>query len=251
MTVGANAAITAFADSSTFDYKYEMDVNPSGQDLDSNGGIDWYPTAASGVIIPQTYAGGLATSNQGAGTPEVLFRGDFADGGNPSIWREVVSAGAAADWTMEIRISKVSVTPSADGWFGIATANSGESNSLRLNIEDNQVSFDADKKNAAMVGTDFTTGSHTIRIAHDAIDNANYIWINGTLLNTDLSTAIAGSNGSAFDNNTFIGDFSNFTGDWSVDYIRIDNDALGVIPEPSTSALLGLGCLTLLMRRRK
>ena len=59
-----------------------------------------------------------------------------------------------------------------------------------------------------LVGSNFSSGFQTIRIAHDAVDNAYYYWINGTLLNADLSTPIAGTNGTAFDNNTFIGDYS-------------------------------------------
>lgn len=247
-SIGAQAAITLTGDSSTFDYKYEMSVNPATQDLDVNGAVDWFPTAASGSIVP-TVSGGFANSNQTTNPKQNLFRGDFAFDGNASIWREVVSAGAAADWTLEIKFSKVSGTQGANGWFGIATANSGESNSSALTVLDDRIRLTGGAD--YMVGTDFTAGAQTIRIAHDAGDNQYYYWINDVLLNADLSTPIAGTNGSVFDNNIFIGNYTgSLAGEWQIDYLRIDNDAIGVVPESSAIVLLGLGGLALIRRRR-
>jgi len=190
----------------------------------------------------------LASSNQAAS--EVLLRGDFNAGGGGSAWRELVAAGAAADWTMEIRVAKVSGAQGTAGWFGIANANLGESNSSALTIMDDRIRLTGGAD--YMVGTDFTSGFQTIRIAHDSADNAYYYWINGTLLNADLSTPINGTNGSAFDNNTFVGDYSgSIAGEWQIDYIRLDESAIAPVPEPSSAALLGLGGLALILRRRK
>ena len=241
-TMGANAAISLVGASSTFDYKYEMDSAPETQDLDSNGFRDWH-----NVGMP-TVSAGLA-SNTGNNQ---IYRGDI-NGGSPSgsIWRRLVSAGAAADWTLELSVAKTAGTQGSNGWFGIASANLGESNSSRFFIKDDRV---AANDTDYMVGTNFADGNqHTIRIAHDAVDNALYFWVDGTLLNSDLSTPINGVNGSGFDNSTFIGDYSGtgFDGDFAIDYIRLDNDAIAAVPEPSSTALLGLGGLALILRRRK
>lgn len=249
-SLSANAAITFTADSSAFDYRYEMDVNPSTQDLNGGGGVDWYAGVAGSQTIPQNYAGGLASSDQSAASAENLFRGDFDHSGEGSIWRELVKGGAASAWTLEVRVQKRSGTQGANGWFGIATANLNESNSSALTIMDDRIRFTggADYLN----GSDFTTGFQTIRIAHDAADNAYYYWINDTLLNVDLATPIAGTNGSAFDNNTFIGDYSTgIAGEWDVDYIRIAKGAFAPVPEPTAAMLLSLGGLVLTLRRRK
>lgn len=241
-TLASQAAIVLTGDSSGFDYKYEMDTAPNNQDLDSNSADDWFDTGAP------TVSGGLASITN-SGTNAQIFRGDFALSGNPSIWRALVSAGAAADWTLELSVRKDGGTQGSGGWFGIATANLTESNSSALTIMDDRIRLTGGSD--YLVGSDFTSGFQTIRIAHDAVDNAYYYWVNGILLNADLSTPIAGTNGGAFDNSTFIGDYSgSLAGDWSIDYIRLDTDAIGVIPEPSAAFLGSLGALMLLRRRR-
>lgn len=236
----ANASITLFADSSTFDYKYEMDVQPNNVDLDGNGGDDWWD-----ANIPAVSGGLVSFTNSGNNAQ--IFRGDFNAGSGGSIWREVANA-AAADWTLEISVRKDGGTQGSLGWFGIATANLGESNSSRLNIHDDRISTASTEY---LIGSDFTSDFVTIRIAHDSADNQNYYWVNGTLLNDDLSTPIAGVNGSTFDNSIFIGDFtSSIAGDFSIDYIRLDTDAFGLVPEPSAFILSSLSVILLLRRRR-
>jgi hypothetical protein len=244
-TMAANAAISLSGDSSTFDYLYEMDVDPTTQDQNSGGGNDWFNGTSGGITSP-VVSGGFAVSNNA--TSAELFRGDFGAGGEGSIWRETVSGGAASTWTLEISVANTS--SSTGTWFGIATANLAEGNSSAFLIGADRVTVGGVDY---MVGTDFNTGAyHDIRIAHDAVDNAYYYWVDGTLLNADLSTAIAGTNGTGFDNNTFIGQYSgSHAGDFSIDYIRLDTDAIAVVPEPSSTALLGLGGLALILRRRK
>ena len=76
--LGANAAISLFGDSSTFDYKYEMDVQPNNVDLDGNGGDDWWD-----VGIPAVSGGLVSFTNSGSNAQ--IFRGDFNAGSGGSI----------------------------------------------------------------------------------------------------------------------------------------------------------------------
>jgi hypothetical protein len=129
-----------------------------------------------------------------------------------------------------------------DGWFGVATQNPGDSFSARVNLEDDRVSYRTGASNTDyLVGTNFADGNfHTVRLAKDTGD-AFYVWVNGTLLNADLSTPFTGGNGSFNTSGSwFLGDFSGgIAGDWEVDYIAYDaNGAFAVVPEPASILLL-------------
>jgi hypothetical protein len=249
MPLGAHAAITAVKDSSTFTYLYEMDVDPSGLDLDSNTTSDFFAGTASGSTIPQTYTGGVAASNQAAATPENLFRTDFTG----SITRATL-AGADTPWTLELAVRKTGGTQGTDGWFSFAAQNPTASQSVRVNFEDDRVSYRTAPTNTDyLTGTNFADGSfHTLRVAYSGSDSY-FVWINDTLLNADLNTGFAGGNGSFnIGGAWFIGDYSGgLAGDWEVDYIRYDAGvATAPIPEP-TPVLLGLLALVGTLRRRR
>ena len=235
----ANAAITLAKDSADFAYQYEMDAAPNNQDLDANGTDDWWDAGIPSV------SGGYAVNT----AADQIYRGDF--GG--SIWRTVASnnSGTVA-WTLEITVGKTGGTQGTNGWFGIAT--DVEANSSALYIKDDRITIEQGAIDLDfLVGTDFTTGYHTIRVAHDAAADSYYYWVNGTLLNDDLSTPIAPGNGNfASLQSVFIGDFSGtgLAGDYSIDHIRLDGGAFAPVPEPSSALFGSLGLLALLRRRR-
>ncbi len=235
----AAAAISLTKDSSAFDYRYEMDSQPNNQDLDGNGTDDWLDAG-----VP-TVAGGYAV-NIGA---DQIFRGDF--GG--SIWRVVVPTNTGTDaWTLEITVGKTGGTQGSNGWFGIAT--DVEAFSSALYIKDDRISIEKGTTDLDfMTGTAFGDGTyHTIRIAHDSIVNSYYYWVDGILLNTDLSTPITPGNANfASAQSTFIGDYGGgFTGNYSIDSIRLTSGAFAPVPEPAAALLGAFGLLGLLRRRR-
>ena len=236
-----HAALTQL-DSTSFDYQYEMDVNPSGQDLDSAGSAtDWFPNVAGGAIIPQTYTGGVAVSNQGAA--EVLFRTDF--GG--SITRQ----SFPGDFTIEVSVhvnSDGNGGAGSAGYFGIALQTPGETNSFAMVIDAGEINISG---GSTIATADNTDGFHTFRIANEGDDY--FVWRDGVLLNADESSPFAPSNGSFNTGGAwFVGDYSgSIGGNWEVDYIRADNGgAFAPVPEPTSLALLGLGGLLIARRRR-
>ena len=239
-SASAPAAVTLQLASSAFQYRYEMDTAPNNQNLDANGVDDWFDTT-----VP-TVSGGYAANT----AADQIFRGDF----NGSIFRSIANA-ATADWTMEITVAKTGGSQGTNGWFGIATDPAGETLSSALYLKDDRISLEAGTTDLDfMVGTNFANGSyHTIRIAHDSVANSYYYWVNGTLLNANLSTAIAPGNPNRnASGSTFIGDYSStLAGNYSIDYLRVDSTgAYAPVPEPAAAFLGSLGVLTLLRRRR-
>lgn len=239
-SAASHAAITSQLASSAFQYLYEMDTAPNNQNLDANGIDDWFDTG-----VP-TVSGGFAANT----AADQIFRGDF----NGSIFRAVANT-ATADWTLEIAVAKTGGTQGSNGWFGIATDPAGENLSSAFYLKDDRISIEAGTTDLDfMVGTNFAGGTyHTIRIAHDSVANSYYYWVNGTLLNSNLSTAIAPGNGNINASGaTFIGDYSSsLAGNYSIDYIRIDSTgAYAPVPEPAAALLGSFGLLALLRRRR-
>lgn len=236
----AGAAVTLQLNSAAFEYRYEMDTAPNNQNLDANGVDDWFDTG-----VP-TVSGGYAANT----AVDQLFRGDFTG----SIFRSIASS-ATSDWTMEITVAKTGGTQGTNGWFGIATDPAGETLSSAIYLKDDRVSIEAGTIDLDfLVGADFSTGSyHTIRIAHDAVANAYYYWVNGTLLNVDAGTPIAPGNANINAlGAVFIGDYSGaLAGNYSIDFIRIDSTgAYAPVPEPASAFLGSLGALLLIRRRR-
>lgn len=236
----AAAAITLTKDSSAFAYRYEMDSQPNNQNLDGNGTDDWFDTG-----VP-TVSGGFAANT----AADQLFRGDFTG----SIWRVVVPNNVGTvPWTLEITVAKTGGTQGTNGWFGVAT--DVEANSSAIYLKNDRVTIEQGATDLDfMVGTDFGDATyHTIRIAHDAVANSYYYWINGTLLNADLATPIAPGNGNfAAAQSVFIGDYSvsGLGGNYSIDSLRLDPTAAAPVPEAAAALLGAFGLLGLLRRRR-
>lgn len=245
----ATGAITLTGDSSTFAYQYEMDVNPSGQDLDGAGSAsDWFSGTAGGSIIPQVYVGGVAFSDQApaVGSPQNLFRTDF--GG--SIQRQSLVGG---DFTMELRLRFLGPVDGGDvGGFGLAMDPGGASSAFRMNVSTSEVNLDSNGNSAVATGSNGDV-MHTFRIAYDLSEDRYWAWRDDVLLyGTDLATGMVGTNPQFNDNGSFfLGDFTgSLSGDWEVDYIRLDDSAVAPVPEPSVALLGGMAGLFLLRRRR-
>ncbi|MFN3166214.1 MAG: PEP-CTERM sorting domain-containing protein [Phycisphaeraceae bacterium] len=227
---GASAQLAQLG-SDAFALKYEMDVDPSDVsqiDLDSNGQFDWFNAVAGGFVIPSV-SGGIATSDTSNG--EMLFRTDFTD----SIQRTSV----LDDYTIEVSVwinhDAAGNDEASIGYFGLALDHVNDTDSLRVNIDADNVNFNFDGVDP-IATADNTDGFHTFRIAYDHTEvggdgdpsndiNEYFIWRDDVLLNPDENTPFTPGNGSFNASGAFfIGNFSgSLSGEWQLDYIRIDN----------------------------
>ena len=242
----AQATPTSFKDLATGDgttavinggttYFYGFEVNPTdvGVDLDGVAASvgDFHPLKQPDYDLEN----GLATDIEGEGA-EHLMRTDFGN----SLWRAQFLD--AASWTIEARVNITGGgTEGSEGVFGMYAANN--SGSFDFRIGTTFVRNDIGDENFV---TDMdNTGWHTWRVVKEA-EVGFWFYRDGELLNSEALAAGGNSN------KTFAGDYSStLSGDWEMDYYALDGTgAFAPVPEPITMALLGLGGL-LGLRRRK
>ena len=218
-------------DSSGFDFQYEMDENPSNLDLDGAGStFDWWinQAQATGVDqlmwIPQTYAGGLASSNQSAAPPEALFRTDYT----ASISRESLLGDFTVEVALQLKAGTIAFPDFDLGGFGMFI-NPPAQTAFRLNINEDEMSTGTGDEITSTV--DNTGGMTVFRIAYVEADQRFWVWRNGALVYGDTVSpggGVEGSETSIYSGGGFLlGDFAaDISGDWDVDYIRLHNEAV-------------------------
>jgi hypothetical protein len=217
--------------SSGFDFLYEMDVNPSSQDLDLAGNAaDWFanPAQATGVDqlmwTPQTYAGGIASSNQGAATPEALFRSDY--GG--SISRQSLSGDFTVEVAIRLKAGTIAFPDSDLGGFAMFINPPGQT-AFRLNINEDELSTGLGDEVTSSLSN--TAGMTVFRIAYVESDERFWVWRDGVVAyGTTVAPGggVAGSEASIYPGGGFLlGDFAgDVSGDWDIEYIRLHDEAV-------------------------
>ena len=257
-TVGANAALTSTKDYTTSGLDFTgtvngglvwgMNLNPINNvaqvDVDGNSTKDFHESASSAVDPSD----GKASNLDG-----ILYRWDY--GGSPS--RAAGIESTDAPWTIEAGLDiKSTGTEGSRGVFGFAL----EFNTAEVFIEVGRTGYvfgagtviDPATILAPFALTQSNVGFHTYRIAYDDVASEIFIYRDNVLLNIN-GVGIANATNLGNVSSTFIGDYSSgLAGDWELDYLALDTTgAFAPVPEPSSTALLGLGGLALILRRRK
>lgn len=227
VTTAAFEGVTGSLASGDFNFLYEMNENPGLQDLDGAGSAnDWFANAAQAtgvdqqMIIPQSYANGIASSNQAAVVPEALFRTDF--GG--SISRTSLSGNFTVEVALRLKAGTIA-SPGTDlGGFGMFLNPPGQG-VLRLNLQEDGLSIGGGDL-PTVTGSN-TDAFHLFRVAYVAADQRFWVWRDGFLI-FGGEEALAATNDSVFvDGGFFLGDFAaDLSGDWEVDYIGLHNEAV-------------------------
>ena len=146
---------------------YEMTLAPNNQNLDGQGGDDWYDTAAPPV------SGGIAQGGAG-----LLFRGDF----NGSIWRlGIGNESYTVEFSVNILTNDTEGAMGSLGFFGEKPSDANQG--LRLNIKRQGQTVSNGSTVLQTFGTDDNTDVfHAFRIARVAPGRYE-LWRNGRRLN--------------------------------------------------------------------
>ena len=232
----AFAALEGIKDSADFDFKYEMDVDPDTQNLDSAGGglADWGDYGND----TETYDG-LCNFNQ-------EWYEYHGGSGNGDIFDNPTLDGYNNGFTMEIRL-KLDIVSTFDLFVQTGTVADSD---IRIEIEDTAVHYESSSTGRTNLSTANTQGEwHTYRLASPAYTtaiNTWYFWMDDNLLmdGVDLGTSSEAARALT------IGNVYDIDCQGQLDYFRITSGAWDV-PEPATLAILGIGAALALLRRRR
>lgn len=239
LAIQAQAAyVGAELDSSGFDYKYEMDVLPSTQDLDGNLTNDYSSFGTNSV------SGGLLKHDSIGGDGNALD-GSIAN----SIWKAEFATG---DFTMEYSaqvLTQVSGPTGERGSFQLFGSSATQRVAVVVGTGDVVFRYGAELFETILTA-DNTDSFHTFRAALSggSTTSTAYVWRDDVLIHEQ---AYANASFSAAG---WFGDFSGaIAGSADVDYVRITSGVFGpvTVPEPSTFILLATGLVGPLAFRRR
>ncbi len=229
-TLAANAAIIVTKDASAFAQNYDGNEIYDGTSY-VNG---W---AAAGGLTAESTTGSVLTITDGTNGWVEHNTGD-----------PILGLGASDGWTLE-------VTLGLDGTDGLALWQDGSNgaNGALIYVGANGIGTGGDgSETNQSISAVSNVGIHTFRLAFDTATSTINIWRDGALV-TDIAATSNPGGGPRL----IIGDCCSGTGGVTFDTIDIHNisyDTTGgfaPVPEPSSTALLGLGGLALILRRRK
>jgi hypothetical protein len=235
-------------DSSAFRYKYEMDVDPVGQDLvGTPTGADW--GVSSGGATLSTLGDGTTISTIGA--PPAYYK-SF-----PSSVPGAVMAASdltfASGWTVEMRAK----TSNATGYDYSIDLEMGDSSSqavaMQIFLGDSRATW-RNANNVTVLGQVNNDDFHTWRIAQLPGANEYRFWRDGVQLFSNITLTGDINEGEPA---IYLGNLtSGSVGTTQIDYFRMTSGAFAPMstPEPGTIVLLSTGLLGLLAyawRKRK
>ncbi len=185
MVLGATSDLPVL-DSSKFDFKYEMDVLPTEQDLDNDGYKDFTGGSAWLTLV----GGGIARFDMSASS--AYIQSSAATGADGCVWRRYAPT-AATGYTIEVRMRVLSQNQGSSLAVGLA-ASEGSNNDALLSLD--TYSFGWENNPRVELARFATTNAfHTYRIAKIPSENRFALWCDDNFVTNGLSDALVGYNG--------------------------------------------------------
>lgn len=201
-----DAGIIQRKKSDDFDWRYEMDVSPSTQDLDGAGGADFSVGGGGSWGV----SGGKFSYSTQPGQALYL------DGGGSGIWPGKFSF--ADGYTIETRVKIAGGTSGTPSFAVFATP--GDTSATTYFLVD--VGHQGWGSSATSLGAnDNSDGFHTFRIAQEAGAEKFNVWRDGFLLHDSLPSGYSYPPDSMW----FADGSGSYHGDVDVDYFRMTSGA--------------------------
>lgn len=239
------------------------------EDTSGNGYHGFFgSSSAPGSTVVATPTGTGINNAAGSGAGYIFLRDELT--GIPDAWDGptttvspyfTLDGSATGSWTMEAVVNWNGTASTLNGLMGQTGGNqiwlreSNGSFDYAIGSGDAVASFGAIDISAAVADSQF----HNIALVYDGAGGEVRAYLDGVLLNTntdaDIGTLGTLLNGTSdFRLGSYNGGSSEFNG--IMDQFRVSDTALTpaeflAVPEPSSTALLGLGGLALILRRRK
>mgnify|MGYP000318392739 CR=1 FL=1 len=265
----SQAAVVLDVDYSSFTAGDTFGDGERIEDISGNGYHGFWGDAAGSYSIVTTATGvGIDTS---LATRGHTFHRDGLTG-IPTAWdggttstTPYFTLGAATSYTFESVVQFASTTAATAGIDGLMGQTGGNEAWIRANNGSLQYTFNSGSVISQFgttidISSAYDGNAHNIALVLDRTAGEIRSYLDGTLIHTDSNAGIATLGGMLNGSSDFRTaayntiDSNAFTG--ISDRYRISDTALTsgdflAVPEPSSTALLGLGGLALILRRRK
>ena len=199
--------------STSFAYRYEMDVPGYAQDLDANGTNDWVTNSFPSV------SGGFANGNN-----NLVCDANF----NNSIWRAQFSTNFTAEFSVQV------LTNVTEGSYGTLSFTASKGNNVAPWLNLKRAGQTWGTVTPPSLGTqDNTDTQHVFRVAREGVNC--WVWRDDVLVNPGGSALSPSTTIAAGSNALFLGDNSatGNNGAWKLDFIRLQPGAFAPAVEPN------------------
>lgn len=273
----AGAAITQTLDSAAFAWKYEMNAEPSTQNLDasrpnsvndftrvvSNGAT---VTAGTSAVEPTANILTLSTSSMSTSTPDNAFYNSVTNNASTNtdeIWPAENYTGA---FTVEARLRIVSQVATSEAVFALQASGFANDVDGLVYVSATGQKYGTLASNGGSIDAPIggandnnSAAFHAFRLAYDPDPDPNVageagkfsVWRDGVLL-TDANgnSKFGDAFGSLPLDRLIFGDFARTAaGVTELDYVRFTPGAFAPVPEPSSLGLLAVGAAAWCRRR--